>query len=115
MFLASKVANLFSSGSTNPQSNRPGFGFVDDGLSGVSGGKHTFADVKLGPKGFTPEIMASKTVEEEGRSPYLHVRYTARHKRSIANLIVYDSWRTWRHDRGYADALFGYCQDAPTR
>jgi hypothetical protein len=74
MSLTSKVANLFSSGSTNPQSNRPGFGFVDDGLPG---GKHTFADVKLGPEGFTPEIMASKAVEEEGRSPYLHVRYPA--------------------------------------
>ena len=83
MSLASKVANLFSSGSTNSQPNRNHFGFVDDGLSG---GKHTFADVKLGPEGFMPEIMASKAVEEERRSPYLHVRDPPFHKRSAANL-----------------------------
>jgi hypothetical protein len=77
MSLASKVANLFSSGSTNAQTNRNGFGFAEDGLSG---GKDTFADVKLGSEGFTPEIMASKALEEEGRSPYLHVRDLARDK-----------------------------------
>jgi hypothetical protein len=82
MSLASKVANLFSSESTNPQSNRPGFGFVDDGLSR---GEHTFAAVKLGSESLTSEIMASKAAEEEGRSPYLHVRYPAQHKRFVAN------------------------------
>jgi hypothetical protein len=72
MSLASKVANLFSSGSSNSQSKRNSFGFPEDGLSG---GKDTFADVKLGPEVITSEIMASKAVEEESRSPYLHVRY----------------------------------------
>jgi hypothetical protein len=72
MSLTSKVANLFSPGSTNTQPNRNDFGFVDDGLPG---GKQNFADVKLGPEAFTPENMVSKTVEEEERRPYLHVRY----------------------------------------
>jgi hypothetical protein len=83
MSLASKVANLFSSGSTSAQTNRNGFGFVDDGLPG---GKHTFADVELGPEGYTPEIMAPKAVEEERRSPYLHVRYFQRHTKFTANM-----------------------------
>ncbi len=82
MSLASKVANLFSSGSTNPQPNRPDFDFVDDGLSR---GEHTFAAVKLGTESLTSEIMASKAVKEEGRAPYLHVRYPAQHKRFVAN------------------------------
>jgi len=81
MSLASKVANLFSSGSTNSQTNRNGFGFSEDGLSG---GKDTFADVKLGPEGIASEIMASKAVEEEGRSPYLYVGYPTWDKRSIS-------------------------------
>lgn len=83
MSLASKVANLFSSGSTSTQTNRNGFGFVDDGLSK---GKHSFADVKLGSVDLTPEIMASKAVEEERRSPYLHVRYPRTQKKFTANM-----------------------------
>jgi hypothetical protein len=83
MSLASKVANLFSSGSTNTHPNRNDFGFVDDGLSE---GKQTFADVKLGPEGFTSEIMVSKAVEEEGRPPYLHVSHPHVEPEATANL-----------------------------
>ena len=83
MSLASKVANLFSSGSTNAQTNRNVFAFSEDGLSG---GKDTFVDVKLGSEGFMSENMASKAVEEEGRSPYLHVGHLAPGKRLTANL-----------------------------
>jgi hypothetical protein len=74
MSLASKVANLFSSGSTNAETNRIGFGFSEDGLSR---GKDTFADVKFGSEGFASETMAPKALEEEGRSPYLHVGHFA--------------------------------------
>ncbi len=69
MSLGSRVANLFS-GSTRTQQDRNEFGIADDGLSG---GKQTFDDVKLGEEGVRQDIMASKADEEEGRPPYLHV------------------------------------------
>jgi hypothetical protein len=71
MSLASRVANLLSSGSTTQTADRSDFGFVDDGLSG---GKETFSDVRLGRQGTRSETMAPKTAEEEARPPYLHVR-----------------------------------------
>jgi hypothetical protein len=71
MSLTSRVANLFSSGSTGTQQDRSDIGFVDDGLSG---GKQAFPDVKLGTEGYRSETMAQKAHEEEGRPPYLHVR-----------------------------------------
>jgi hypothetical protein len=83
MSLASKVANLFSSGSTNTQAHRNVFGFVDDGLSE---GKQTFADVEFGSEGLTSGIMLSKAGEEEGRRPYIHVRYPHREPNASANL-----------------------------
>ena len=70
MSLTSKVANLFSSGSTDTQQNRNTLGFTDDGLAE---GKQTFANVKLGADGFGSKTMAPKADEEEGRPPYLHV------------------------------------------
>jgi len=82
MSLASKVANLFS-GSTNTQTHRNGFGFPEDGLSE---GKDTFVDVKMGSEGLTSETMASKAIEEEGRSPYLHVGHPSTRIRSTTNL-----------------------------
>jgi hypothetical protein len=105
MSLASKVANLFSPGSTNAQPNRNEFGFVDDGLPG---GKHTFADVKLGPEGFTSESMVSKKVEEKEHRPYLHVRYPDGGQDLWLIFAVYDCWRAWWNDRGSVDALFRY-------
>ncbi|KAH6671861.1 mitochondrial carrier domain-containing protein [Halenospora varia] len=70
MSLASRVANLFSSGTSTPQQGRDEFGFVDDG---VPEGKQTFSDFKLGTEGFRSDTMAQKEVEEEeGRPPYLH-------------------------------------------
>jgi hypothetical protein len=70
--LASRVANLFSSKSTTKQQNHNDIGLVDDGLSG---GKGSFADVRLGAADFRSDTMAPKTTEEEeeGRPPYIHV------------------------------------------
>lgn len=73
MPLASLVANLFSSGSTNTQSdNHNCLGFTDDGLSG---GKESFTDVRLGTEITGSKTMAPKELEEEARPPYLHVSY----------------------------------------
>ena len=72
MSLASKVATLFSSRSTTAQPNSNDFAHVDDG---VRGEKQPFAGVKLGSESFTSETMSSKTVEEEPRPLYLHVRH----------------------------------------
>ena len=83
MSLASKVANLFSSGSTSTQTPSNSFGFPEDGLSG---GKNTFVDVKMGSEGLRTGTMASKTVEEEGRSPYLHVGHPSTGNRSTTDL-----------------------------
>ena len=82
--LASRAANLISPESTNKQQNQDGLGFVDDG---ISGGKGTFVDVKLGTAGFRTDTMAPKTTEEEeeGRPPYLHVRYQQGGQRRIAD------------------------------
>jgi hypothetical protein len=71
--LASRIANLFSPGSSSGnQQDHNDIGFVDDGCSQ---GKQSFADVKLGASDFTIHTMASKAVEEEeeGRPPYIHV------------------------------------------
>jgi hypothetical protein len=71
--LASRVANLFSSESTTKQQNHNGIGLVDDG---ISGGKGSFADVRLGTADFRSDTMAPKAIEEEeeeGRPPYIHV------------------------------------------
>ena len=80
MSLASRVANLFSSGSTTKTADRNEFGFVDDGLSE---GKETFADVRLGREGIRSKTMAPKAVEEEARPPYLHVRWRASISKSM--------------------------------
>ena len=95
MSLASRVANLFSSGSTTQPTDRNEFGFVDDGLSEE---KEIFADVKLGEEGFRLEIMAPKAVEEEARPPYLHVRWQAYVSKIMTLIyIVHDCWRNWWH------------------
>jgi len=73
MSLASRVANLISPSSTSSQQSRNEFGLVDDG---VPAGKPNLADIKLGSERVISETMAQKTVEEETRPPYLHVRYT---------------------------------------
>ncbi|KAF4632285.1 hypothetical protein G7Y89_g5846 [Cudoniella acicularis] len=71
MSLASRVANLFSSGTSTTQQDRNDFGFVDDG---VPARKQTFADVKLGTRRVRSDTMASKAIEEEeeSRPPYIH-------------------------------------------
>ncbi len=72
MSLGSLVANLFSGSTSRTQQVRNEFEFADDGLSE---GKPTFADTKFGSGGFRSETMASKEDEEEGRPPYVHVRW----------------------------------------
>lgn len=67
----SLVRNFFSSGTTNTQQNRNGFGIVDDG---VSEDRRTLSDITLGAGKIKSKNMASKETEEEARPPYLHVR-----------------------------------------
>lgn len=71
--LTSRIANIFSPGSSAPQQqNQNGLGFVDDGLSG---GKQPFADISLGAAHLGQDTMASEAVEEEARPPYIHVSF----------------------------------------
>jgi hypothetical protein len=63
MSLASRVTNFFSSSTSSQR-----FADADDGLPE---GKRTVVDGSLGPK---TDKMSQKTVEEEARPPYLHVR-----------------------------------------
>jgi len=96
--MASRIGNLFSSGSTSTeQGNRSSFGFADDGLPE---GKRDLFDSRVGTGAFQSNTMAQKTDEDEGRPPYLHVR--GRNVQAIQTLlilIVHDCWRNWRHHR----------------
>ena len=74
MSLASRVTNFLSSSSSTQQEERNDLGFADAD-DGLPGGKGSFADGRLGTKGFRSDSMAQKAVEEEGRPRYLHVRY----------------------------------------
>ena len=85
MSLASRVTNFFSSSSSIQRQERNDLGFADAD-DGLPGGKGSFVDGRLGTKGFRTDTMAQKTVEEEGRPPYLHVRYHCDELRSIANV-----------------------------
>ena len=69
MSLASRVTNFFSA----QRGERNDLGFAD-GDDVLPGGKGSFVNGTLGGMS---EIMAQKAVEEEGRPPYLHVRYCA--------------------------------------
>jgi len=69
MSLTSRVANLFSSGSTT--SSREDRNELAD--NGLSGGKEAFTSVGMGTSIVGSETMAPKALEEEGRPPYLHV------------------------------------------
>lgn len=113
MSLASRVANLFSSGTSTPQQGRDEFGFVDDG---VPEGKQTFSDFKLGTEGFRSDTMAQKEVEEEeGRPPYLHVRWSYASFYSKLICEVHDRRRNWWNDWRPFDAFFRYGQNPTTR
>jgi hypothetical protein len=79
MSLTSRVINLFSA-STGAQQSRNEIGFADDGLSG---GKQTFPDVKLGAEVFGVENMTPGTYDEEPRPAYIHVSTSSY------------SWRIW--------------------
>jgi len=70
MSLTSRVANLFTSGSTGQDRNN--LSLFEDGLSG---GKETFSNVGLGREVIGSQTMAPEALEEEGRPPYLHVSY----------------------------------------
>jgi hypothetical protein len=74
MSLASRVTNLFSSGSTGGTGPEEGneTGLASDGLER---GNRRMEDGILGARAFKPETMSPQTVEEEGRPPYLHVRF----------------------------------------
>jgi hypothetical protein len=74
MSLASRVTNLFSSGSTGGTGLEEGneTGLASDGLER---GNRRMEDGILGATAFKPETMSPQTVEEEGRPPYLHVRF----------------------------------------
>lgn len=74
MSLASHVTNLFSSGSpgTGPEEGN-GNGLATDGLSRGNG---SIEDGILGATPFKSKTMPPQTIEEEGRPPYLHVRFT---------------------------------------
>ena len=110
MSLASRVANLFSSSSTGPQQSRNEFGLVDDG---VPAGKQGLADIKLGAERVMSETNAQKTVEEEARPPYLHVRFVPNViKEPILTAVVYDCRRDWWDYWGSFDAFSGYGQDS---
>jgi len=68
--MASRIGNLFSSGSTSTeQGNRSSFGFADDG---APEGKRDLVDARVGTGAFQSKTMAQKADEEEGRPPYLH-------------------------------------------
>jgi len=70
MSLASRVANLFYTGSTNTQrEDRNRLAITDNGLPG---GRETPIDVRFRPEFVGSGTMAPKTVEEEDRPPYLH-------------------------------------------
>ena len=102
MSLASRVTNFFSSSDSTQ-----GFADADDGLPG---GKGSFADGRLGLRSDT---MSPEAIEEEARPPYIHVRLFVICFRGTKLMdIVYDCWRSWRHDRRSFDALFGYGQDS---
>lgn len=69
MSLTSRVVNLFSSGSAgSPAEDRTKFGIVDDG------GEED-VNVRVGKRLLGSKVMAQEEVEEEGRPPYLHVRF----------------------------------------
>ena len=69
MSLTSRVANLFSSGSTtSPHQHRDEL--ADNGLLG---GEKAFRSVGMGTELVGSETMAPQAHEEEGRPPYLHV------------------------------------------
>jgi hypothetical protein len=70
MSLASRVTNLFSSGSPGTGQEGNDIGLADDGLSR---GKGTLADGIFGGAAFKSETMGPQNGEEEGRPPYLHV------------------------------------------
>jgi hypothetical protein len=111
MSLASRVANLFSSGSTDaPREGNNSLGFDNDGLPG---GKETFIDVRLGVELARPENMAPKALED-GRPPYLHVSYFSSFEKQILMSLVHDRRRAWRYHGGSFDALFGHGEDPPT-
>lgn len=69
MSLTSRVINLFSSGSTAaPAEDRTKFAIADNGGE---------EDVKfiVGKSLFGSQTMAKGDIEDEGRPPYLHVRF----------------------------------------
>jgi len=70
MSLASRVANLFSSGSAGSSTDaRNAFGFADDGLQE---GQGDFAEGRAGTGHIRSKTMAPEKDEEEARPPYLH-------------------------------------------
>ncbi|RDL31432.1 uncharacterized protein BP5553_09641 [Venustampulla echinocandica] len=69
MSLASRVVNLFSSGTNSTQQDRNEISFVDDG---AAAGSQAFANIKSRTRSDMSEPMASKALEDEGRPPYLH-------------------------------------------
>ena len=74
MSLASRVTNLFSSGSTNTRGeNRNSLGFADDGLSG---GDDNLTRIIMGTELVgSGTTMAPEALEDEARPPYLHVSW----------------------------------------
>lgn len=71
MSLASRVTKLFSSGSPGTgQEQGNDTGLANDGLSR---GEGRVADGIFGASAYKSKTMPPKTVEEEGRPPYLHV------------------------------------------
>jgi len=71
MSLTSRVANLFSSGSTSStQRDHKILALGDDGLPGR---ENIPKDTILGTDAIGSEAMAPQALEEEDRPPYLHV------------------------------------------
>jgi hypothetical protein len=83
MSLTSRLANLFSSGSTNTQRDHNTTNTVELGEHGLPGWKNSTTDIRTGILG--SETMAQKAIEEEDRPPYLHVGYTDQFEKENAN------------------------------
>lgn len=77
MSLASHVTNLFSSGSpgTGPEDGN-GISLANDGLSKGHGSMEDGISRSLPSRS---ETMPPQMIEEEGRPPYLHVRFNIFH------------------------------------
>lgn len=82
MSLTSRVSNLFSSGSTNPSTQRDN-NIIALGEDGLPGGRNNITDISLS-HAIGSKTMAQETIEEEDRPPYLHVSPAALSKSHIA-------------------------------